>query len=118
MRPLRNLFRLVRLVLMSIGLLTTARLARDPDVRREAVEALAHRFPVEGLLEELAVEIDAARAAVAAAQAESEAEAATAEGEGAAKPAATQRRRPTNRTRGDTNGRHERKPPNRGTRAA
>jgi len=114
--------RLVRLLLMSVGLATTVRVALDAELRRDLIESLAARFPIEDLLEEIAVEVDAARTALANAAAE-EADAAEANAEKdpkatRAKAGTQSRRRATSRTRGDTNGQRGRKPPNRGTRAA
>jgi hypothetical protein len=101
---------------MGVGLATIARVTRDPDFRRGTFEAVAQRFPLDSLLEEIAVEVDAARAALAD-QAESEpAEQNVAAAKGAA--TASRPRRSKSRTRGDTNGQSGRKPPNRGTRAA
>jgi len=122
LRPVRLVLRLVRLLLMSVGLATTVRVALDPELRRDLIESLAARFPIEDLLEEIAVEVDAARAALADA-AGAEADAAEAEAEKGpkatrAKAGSQSRRRATSRTRGDTNGQRGRKPPNRGTRAA
>jgi hypothetical protein len=122
LRPLRAMLRLVRLLLMSVGLATTVRIALDAELRRDLIESLAARFPIEDLLEEIAVEVDAARTALAnAAGAEGDA----VEGEPEKGPKATRakagsqsRRRAASRTRGDTNGRGGRKPPSRGTRAA
>lgn len=101
---------------MAIGLATTIRVARDPELRRETIEALAARLPIEDLLEEIAVEVQAARSALA-----DQAEAADEQTEAAESKKTTataRRRRPANRSRGDTNGQRGRKPPNRGTRAA
>lgn len=114
LRPLRAMFRLVRIWLMAVGLVTTIRVARDPELRHETIEALAARLPIEDLLEEIAVEVQAARAALAdqAGAADEQTEAAE------PKKATARRRRPASRPRGDTNGQRGRKPPNRGTRTA
>jgi len=122
LRPIRMALRLVRLLLMSVGLATTVRVALDAELRRDLIEALAARFPIEDLLEEIAVEVDAARAALANAAGE-EADAVEAEAEKGtkttrAKAGSQSRRRATSRTRGDTNGQRGGKPPSRGTRAA
>jgi hypothetical protein len=122
LRPVRVTLRLVRLLLMSVGLATTVRIALDAELRRDLIDSLAARFPIEDLLEGIAVEVDAARAALANAAGEG-ADAVEAEAEKdpkatRAKAGSQSRRRATSRTRGDTNGQGGRKPPNRGTRAA
>ena len=120
LRPLRLLMRAVRLALMGIGVWTIARTARDPELRREALETLAQRFPVEELLEEIAIEVDAARAAMMGASASNH-PAASNPSDATPDPddtsAEQRRRRPAPRRRGDANGQRGRKPPNRGTRA-
>jgi hypothetical protein len=114
-RPLRLLLRLVRLALLAIGAATTTRVALDPERRRAGLTKLAERFPIDDLLEEIAVEVAAARAALA----DADEQAGASEAEAAAeKPVGPRQRRPVSRSRGDTNGQRGRKPPNRGTRAA
>jgi hypothetical protein len=109
------LLRLVRWALLAIGAATTTRAALDPERRRTSLAKLAERFPIDDLLEEIAVEVAAARAALA--DADEQAEASEAE-VSAEKSAGPRQRRPVSRSRGDTNGQRGRKPPNRGTRAA
>lgn len=116
-RPLRALLRLARLMLTAVGLVSTVRFVLDPERRRETFEMLADRFPIEDLLEEIAVEVDAARTAVANAAADAS-EAAGGAAPTDVKAAGQRRRRPVARSRGDSNGQRGRKPPNRGTRAA
>lgn len=114
---------------MGIGLVTTIRVALSPELRRSIIQSLAERFPIEELLDELVLDAD-----VVHDPAEDEAEmTGDAEAGGAGddtgdsgtdadsgaetKQTAQQRRRRVSRARGDTNGQHGRKPPNRGTRA-
>lgn len=121
LRPFRAALRLVRMMLMGVGLVSTVRFAIDAERRRRAFEVLAARFPIEDLLEEIAVEVDAARSALADAAAEDAAtQDASAERTPGAKARAANRpkRRPMTRNRGDSNGARGRKPPDRGTRAA
>jgi hypothetical protein len=96
------------------------RTLRDPEFRQETVDALAERFPVEEFLEELALEVEAARAAMTGQGVASAPEAGRATGADGANDSDggnQRRRRPVTRRRGDTNGQRGRKPPNRGTRA-
>ena len=96
--------------------MTTMRVVRDAEFRKQSLEALSTHLPLEGLLEEIAVEVEAARAALAD---QAEAEAVDDVDKGARKTATQRARRTTaTRSRGDTNGQRKRKPPNRGTRAA
>lgn len=128
------------MMLLGIGLLTVARVARNPKLRGELLEALARRFPIEQLLDEIALEVEAAKAAVndeAAADRQapgppdrepdtsdrepdtSDREPDTSDPEPARKGSGRPRgRRPVNRRRGDTNGQRGRTPPNQGKRAA
>lgn len=115
-RPVRLLMRAVRAALMGVGLWTVVRTARDPELRRETFEAVAQRFPVEELLEDLALEVAAARAAVTG-DPQSAAAASQPAGDQEEDDAAQRRRRPAPRRRGDINGERGRKPPKRGTRA-
>jgi hypothetical protein len=114
-RALRALLRLVRVVLLAVGAVTTTRAALDPERRRASLAKLAERFPIDDLLEEIAVEVAAARASLADADNQAEASEAEVAAENSGGP---RRRRPASRSRGDTNGQRGRKPPNRGTRAA
>ena len=116
LRPIRLLLRVARLALMGVGLRTVVRTASDPELRRETVESLAQRFPVEELLEEIAIEVEAARAAMMGASVSSQ-PGSDAAGDAEDAPAEQRRRRPAPRKRGDSNGQRGRKPPNRGTRA-
>ena len=120
LRPLRAMLRLVRVCLMAVGLVTTVRLTLDAELRRQALGALAERIPIDDLLGEIAVEVDAARAAFADATAAENTRASGPENDEAAGDRAgkERRRRPVARTRGDRNGQRGRKPPDRGTRAA
>jgi hypothetical protein len=113
-RRMRAVLRLMRILLMGVGLVTSVRVARDPELRRDTLEALVQRFRVEGLLEEIAVEVEAARAALADEAAASDQQPPA----GKRKASGTRARRPVSRSRGDSNGQRGGKPPSRGTRAA
>ena len=57
-RRRRPRLRPVRKLLLGAGLVTTARVALDPVKRRELFEALARRFPIQELLDEIVLEAD------------------------------------------------------------
>lgn len=116
LRPLRALLRLVRVSLMGVGVVTTVHAARDRELRRAALGALAERLPIEDLLAEIAVELEAVRSSL---DNDPDAEPANEDADEAGPQTNAQgRRRSVSRSRGDTNGQRGRKPPNRGTRAA
>jgi hypothetical protein len=120
-RPRRRRIRPVRTVLLGVGLVTTIRIALSPELRRSIIESLAERFPIEDLLDELVVDADVVP------DSDDHEEAAAAEDESGVGSSGSgsddrqtdgpQRRRRVTRARGDSNGQHGRKPPNRGTRA-
>ena len=117
-RPIRAVFRAIRAFLLVVGLLTVAHAARNPKLRAEVLEALAARFPIEEFLEEIAGEMEAARAAVSGQPGAAEQEPDTPDEEPATEASNQRRRRPPARRRGDSNGQRGRKPPDRGTHAA
>lgn len=124
-RRSRRRLRPVRTVLMGVGLVTTVRVALSPELRRTILEAVAERLPLEDWLDELVLDADVVPDADdgdaqegGADEAPDEAEGAQAGAQRASRhPSGGQRRRNVSRSRGDTNGRGGRKPPNRGTRA-
>jgi hypothetical protein len=115
-RPLHAVIRAVRTLLLALGLLTTVRAARDPKLRAELLDAVAKRFPVEELLDEIALEVEAARAAMSDEPAAGQ-QPDSSDDEPATQASGQPRRRPVSRRRGDTNG-QRRNPPDRGKRAA
>ena len=123
-RRSRRRLRPVRTVLVGVGLVTTVRVALSPELRRAILEAVAEHLPLEDLLDELVLDADVVPDSDDGAeeggadQAADETEGAEAGAERArTRPSGGQRRRNASRSRGDTNGRGGRKPPNRGTRA-
>jgi hypothetical protein len=116
--------RAARAVLSVVGLLTVLRITRSPRRRAQLLDALATRFPIQELLDEVALEMAAARAAMGEETA-GEPESGSADGgtgtsgeEPAKRAGDKPPRRPVARRRGDTNGQGGRKPPSRGKRAA
>jgi hypothetical protein len=104
-------------MLSGIGLITVVRMATKPELRRAIFEWLAERFPIEDLLDELVLDADVVPDADDDGS-EGAGEQDEAESEPAQKTGGTPNsRRRVARARGDTNGQHGRKPPNRGTRA-
>jgi hypothetical protein len=128
----------VRAVLLGAGLVTTVRVALNPELRRELFQSIARRLPIQELLDEIVLEADVVpdEADIDAeshtdaefdtdAESDTDAEAEAEDDEedaGEKKPAkpqarSQQSRRRVSRARGDTNGKGARKPPSRGTRA-
>jgi hypothetical protein len=125
-RSRRRRLRSIRALLVATGLITLVRMALTPKLRRAIFEALSQRFPIEDLLDELVLNADVVPEAddyVSEAGAEGEDgqnegdREDEADSEQGPKRAGAQQRRRVARARGDTNGQHGRKPPNRGTRA-
>ena len=121
----RRRLRPVRTLLIGVGLVTTVRVAMNPELRKRILEAVAEHLPLEELLDELVVDADVVPETDDAEAEEGEGDQGADETEGAEagtehprrRPSGGQRRRNVSRSRGDTNGRGGRKPPNRGTRA-